>query len=127
MSIEQIEQAIERLPAAEREALESRLLARRCGLDALNEKEQAELLASLDEAERDIDEGRTLQWRSTSPGRPLMAWEVIRTRLRNSGEFCKSCLIFPVLKLARRPVELAAARAALPSMSLVPLAPFLAS
>ena len=59
MGIEQIEQAIEQLPAAERDALESRLLARRCGLDALNEAERAELIASLDEAESDIDEGRT--------------------------------------------------------------------
>ena len=59
MSIEQIEQAIERLPAAEREALESRLLARRFGLDALGEAELAELIVSLDEAERDIDEGRS--------------------------------------------------------------------
>jgi hypothetical protein len=59
MSIEQIEQAIEQLPAAERDALESRLLARRCGLDVLNEAERAELIASLDEAESDIDQGRT--------------------------------------------------------------------
>lgn len=59
MSIEQIEQAIEQLPAAERDDLESRLLARRFGLDALSEAERAELVASLDEAERDIDEGRT--------------------------------------------------------------------
>ena len=59
MSIEQIEQAIEQLPAAERDALESRLLARRFGLDVLSEAERAELMASLDEAERDIDEGRT--------------------------------------------------------------------
>ena len=47
MSIEQIEEAIQKLPATEREALESRLLARRFGLHALSE------------AERDIDEGRT--------------------------------------------------------------------
>ncbi len=59
MSIQQIERAIEQLPAAERNALESRLLTRRYGLSALNEKEQAELLASLDEAEREIDEGRS--------------------------------------------------------------------
>jgi hypothetical protein len=59
MSIEQIEQAIENLPAAEREKLESRLLARRCGLDALSEAERGELIASLDEAERDIDAGRS--------------------------------------------------------------------
>lgn len=59
MSIEQIEQAIERLPTAERDALESRMLARRCGLDALSEVERSELIASINEAERDIDEGRT--------------------------------------------------------------------
>jgi hypothetical protein len=59
VSIEQIEQAIEQLSAAERDALESRLLARRFGLDALSEAERAELIVSLDEAERDIDEGRT--------------------------------------------------------------------
>jgi hypothetical protein len=58
-TVQEIEQAIDRLPARERNALESRLLARRCGLSALNDEEQAELLASLDEAERDIDEGRT--------------------------------------------------------------------
>jgi hypothetical protein len=59
VSIEQIERAIEQLPAAEREALESRLLARRCGLDALSEVERAELIASLDQAEREIDEGQS--------------------------------------------------------------------
>ena len=59
MSIEQIEQAIEGLPASERDALESRLFARRFGLDALSEAERTELLTSLDEAERDIDEERT--------------------------------------------------------------------
>jgi len=59
VSIEQIEEAIEGLPASDRDALESRLLARRFGLDALNEAERAELIASLDEAERDIDQGRT--------------------------------------------------------------------
>ena len=59
MSIEQIEQAIQRLPAADRDVLESRLLARRFGLDALSKAERAELMASLDEAERDIDEGRS--------------------------------------------------------------------
>jgi hypothetical protein len=59
MSIEQIEDAIGKLPPTEREALESRLLARRCGFDVLDEKDRAELMASLDEAERDIDEGRS--------------------------------------------------------------------
>jgi hypothetical protein len=58
-AVEAIEQAIERLTAAEREALESRLLNRRFGLDTLNELERTELLASLDQAERDIDEGRS--------------------------------------------------------------------
>jgi hypothetical protein len=59
VSIEQIEEAIQRLPATEREALESRLLARRFGLHVLSETERAGLITSLDEAERDIDEGRT--------------------------------------------------------------------
>ena len=57
--IEAIEEAIEQLPAAEREALESRVLSRRFGLDVLDEAERTELLASLDEAERDVDEGRS--------------------------------------------------------------------
>ncbi|MEN3367895.1 MAG: hypothetical protein V7609_38 [Verrucomicrobiota bacterium] len=58
-SVDAIEQAIERLTAVERDALESRLLTRRFGLDALNDHERTELLASLDQAERDIDEGRS--------------------------------------------------------------------
>jgi hypothetical protein len=58
-TVEAIEQAIERLTVVEREVLESRLLARRFGLDILNDDERAELLASLDKAERDIDEGRS--------------------------------------------------------------------
>jgi hypothetical protein len=59
MSVEQIEQAIDRLPDSERDALESRLFARRFGLDALSAAEGTELLASLQEAEHDIDDGRT--------------------------------------------------------------------
>jgi len=59
MSVEQIERAIDRLPDSERDALESRLFARRFGLDALSAAEGNELVASLEEAERDIDEGRT--------------------------------------------------------------------
>lgn len=55
---QEIEHAIEQLPASERDAIESRLLARRCGLGALAEEEHASFLASLDEAERDIDAGR---------------------------------------------------------------------
>ncbi len=58
-TVEDIEQAIDRLTAVEREVLESRLLARRFGLDFLSPDERAELLASLEEAERDIDEGRS--------------------------------------------------------------------
>jgi hypothetical protein len=57
-TVSEIEDAIERLPAPEREALESRLLSRRFGLDALTENERAELLASIDEAEREIESGR---------------------------------------------------------------------
>jgi hypothetical protein len=56
-TIAEIEDAIEGLPAAERETLEARLLARRFGLDAMSEGEHAELLASLDDAEREIDGG----------------------------------------------------------------------
>ena len=58
-TVQEIEAAIERLPAAEREAFESRVVARRYGLDALGD-EYRELLASLDEAEREIDAGRGL-------------------------------------------------------------------
>jgi hypothetical protein len=57
-TVAEIENAIQLLPTVEREALESRLMARRFGLDALDENERTELLASLDEAEREIDEGR---------------------------------------------------------------------
>jgi hypothetical protein len=54
VSIEQIEKAIEQLSSEQRDALESRLLARRYGLDALSEAERAELIASLEEADGDI-------------------------------------------------------------------------
>jgi hypothetical protein len=57
-TVQEIEAAIERLPAAEREAFESRVVARRCGLDAVGGEEYRALLASLDEAEREIDAGR---------------------------------------------------------------------
>jgi hypothetical protein len=60
MSIEQIEQAIERLSEPDRNALESRLLAKRYGLSALSDEEQKELLNSLDEADREIDNGQGL-------------------------------------------------------------------
>jgi hypothetical protein len=55
----EIETAIERLPASEREALEARLLTRRFGLAALDEAERAELLASLDTAEAEIRAGNS--------------------------------------------------------------------
>ena len=58
-TVEAIEQAIDRLTAGERETLESRLLNRRFGLDALGDRERTKLLESLDQAERDVDEGRS--------------------------------------------------------------------
>ena len=57
-TVAEIENAIGELPATEREAFESRLLARRFGLDSLSEDERAQLLASLDAAEREIDAGQ---------------------------------------------------------------------
>ena len=59
-TLAEIESAIERLPVADREALEGRLLSRRFGLDAHDAAERAALVASLDEAEREIDGGRGL-------------------------------------------------------------------
>ena len=59
-TLAEIESAIEHLPDVEREALESRLLSRRFGLDALDAAARAALLASLDEAEREVDAGRGL-------------------------------------------------------------------
>ena len=56
-TIQEIEAAIERLPAAERDAFEARLIARRCGIDAVDSGEYQELLASLDEADLEIDSG----------------------------------------------------------------------
>ena len=56
-TVQEIEEAIERLPDTQRDALEARLLARRCGLSALSEEEQNELLVSLDQSEREIDAG----------------------------------------------------------------------
>lgn len=58
-TVAEIETAIRLLSLTEREALESRLLARRFGLDALDESERAVLLTSLDEAEGEIDKGRS--------------------------------------------------------------------
>jgi hypothetical protein len=56
-TVREIEAAIDRLPAAERDTFEGRLIARRCGIDALDSDEHRDLLASLDEAEREIDSG----------------------------------------------------------------------
>ncbi len=59
-TVDEIESAIEELPVNQREVLESRWLARRFGLDIMSEGERVELLASLDEAEWEIDSGRGL-------------------------------------------------------------------
>lgn len=58
-TVHEIEAAIARLPEAERDAFESRLIARRCGLEAIERDEYEELLASLEDAEKEIDSGRT--------------------------------------------------------------------
>jgi hypothetical protein len=71
-TVAEIETAIEGLPKNEREALESRLLARRFGLEAASGDERAELLASLDEAEREIDTGRGVS--ADELRQPLRAW-----------------------------------------------------
>jgi hypothetical protein len=54
----EIEQAIASLSEEERIALENRLIVKRFGIDALPAEEHAELMESLDEAERDFEEGR---------------------------------------------------------------------
>lgn len=59
-TIAEIESAIAALPPGEREALEARWLARRFGLGSLGADERKELLASLDYAEREIDDGKGL-------------------------------------------------------------------
>ena len=59
-TVQEIEAAIDGLPASEREALEARLITRRYGFDALGSDEYCELIASLDEAEEDIDAARTV-------------------------------------------------------------------
>lgn len=59
-TVAEIEAAIRCLPVADREALETRLFSRRFGWDTMSPAELAELLASLEIAERDIDEGRGL-------------------------------------------------------------------
>lgn len=59
-TVAEIENAIDLLPAPERDALEARLLARRFRVDSLDDNERARLDASLDAAEREIDTGRFL-------------------------------------------------------------------
>lgn len=71
-TVQEIERAIERLPEAERNVLESRVLARRCGLSTLTGQEQSELLRSLDEAEREIDQG--LSYRTDELRQALRGW-----------------------------------------------------
>ena len=56
-NVAEIEEAIERLSVAERESLETRLISRRFGVDAMSAADRAELLASLASADRDIEEG----------------------------------------------------------------------
>jgi hypothetical protein len=58
-TVAEIETAIEHLSSADRETLEARWLARRFGLEALGDNERAELLASLEAADREIDAGPT--------------------------------------------------------------------
>jgi hypothetical protein len=58
--VAEIESAIAGLSASEREVLESRLLARRFGLNSMSDDDRVELLASLDEAEQEIDSGHGL-------------------------------------------------------------------
>ncbi len=58
--VAEIESAIAGLSASEREVLESRLLARRFGLNSMSDDDRAELLASLDEAEQELDSGHGL-------------------------------------------------------------------
>lgn len=57
-TIQEIEAAVDRLSDPERDAFESRLIARRFGLDADGDAEYRELLISLDVAEQEIDSGR---------------------------------------------------------------------
>ncbi len=57
-TVQEIEAAIDRLPVAEREAFEARLIARRYVLDARASGEYRELLSSLEEAEQEIEDGR---------------------------------------------------------------------
>lgn len=71
-TIQEIEAAIDCLPASEREALEARLIARRYGVDTLGSEEYRDLIASLAEAEQDIDAGRTVT--ADELRRKLSAW-----------------------------------------------------
>ncbi len=57
-TIQEIEAAIEQLPAPDRDAFESRLIARRFRLDANGNEEYRELMTSLDEAEQEVDSGQ---------------------------------------------------------------------
>ncbi|MFZ4682318.1 MAG: hypothetical protein ACOYMS_07435 [Terrimicrobiaceae bacterium] len=57
-TVAEIEEAIQRLTPEEREVLEGRILGHRL-LGGMDGVERAELMASLDEAERDIEEGRS--------------------------------------------------------------------
>lgn len=83
-TIQEIEAAIEQLPALERDAFESRLIARRLGLDDTTDQEYQALLASLDEADKEIDSGRGLSadtLRKRISGEPGGGLAVARSRL----------------------------------------------
>lgn len=71
-TIQEIEAAIERLPVSERDAFESRLIARRFGLEAAGSEDYRALLSSLDEAEQEIDSGQGVS--ADAVRRKLSAW-----------------------------------------------------
>jgi len=56
-TLSEIEEAIRNLSTPERDLLEARLYSKRFGLDSMKVGERERLLASLDDAEREIDQG----------------------------------------------------------------------
>jgi len=71
-TITEIEEAISRLALADRETLESRIFAHRFGLDALDNNLRSQLLASLDEADSQIDSGKGIS--ANELKRNVRAW-----------------------------------------------------
>lgn len=83
-TLQEIEAAIAQLPAPERDAFESRLIARRLGLDDTTDEEYQALLASFDEADKEIDSGRGLSadtLRKRISAEPVAGLDVTRWRL----------------------------------------------